>query len=87
MNFHVFVFISTIVFYIVMKMYKIALIKSQRKKKNNNSNLIYILFVPALLYLTHFIFLNPNNNINLLKSRSFSDELLTEPYPVSNNSI
>lgn len=70
-----------------MKMYKIAIIKSQRKKKKNNSNLIYILFVPALLYLTHFIFLNPNNNINLLKSRSFSDDLLTEPYPASNNSI
>lgn len=86
MNFHVFVFISTIVFYIVMKIYKASIIKSQRKKKNN-SNLIYILFVPALLYLTHFIFLNPNNNINLLKSRSFSDDLLTEPYPASNNSI
>lgn len=86
MNFHVFVFISTIVFYIVMKIYKASIIKSQRKKKNN-SNLIYILFVPALLYLTHFIFLNPNNNINLLKSRSFSDDLLTDPYPASNNSI
>jgi hypothetical protein len=86
MNFHVFVFISTIVFYILMKMYKISIIKNQKKKKNN-SNLIYILFVPALLYLTHFIFLNPNNNINLLKTRSFSDELLTEPYPASNNSI
>lgn len=86
MNFHVFVFISTIIFYIVMKIYKASIIKSQRKKKHN-SNLIYILFVPALLYLTHFIFLNPNNNINLLKSRSFSDDLLTEPYPASNNSI
>jgi hypothetical protein len=86
MNFHIFVFISTIVFYIVMKMYKISIIKNQKKKKNN-SNLIYILFVPALLYLTHFIFLNPNNNINLLKTRSISDELLTEPYPASNNSI
>lgn len=69
-----------------MKIYKASIIKSQRKKKNN-SNLIYILFVPALLYLTHFIFLNPNNNINLLKSRSFSDDLLTDPYPASNNSI
>ena len=69
-----------------MKMYKISIIKNQKKKKNN-SNLIYILFVPALLYLTHFIFLNTNNNINLLKTRSFSDELLTEPYPASNNSI
>ena len=70
-----------------MKMYKESIIKSQRKKKKNNSNLIYILFIPALLYLTNFIFLNPNNNINLLKSKSFSDDLLTEPYPVSNNSI
>lgn len=69
-----------------MKIYKASIIKSQRKKKNN-SNLIYILFVPALLYLTHFIFLNPNNNINLLKSRNYSDDLLTEPYPASNNSI
>ena len=86
MNFHVFVFISTIVFYIMMKMYKISIIKNQKKKKKN-SNLIYILFAPALLYLTHFIFLNPNNNINLLKTRSFSDDLLTEPYPASNNSI
>ncbi len=84
MNFNVFVFISTIVFYIVMKMYKTSIIKNQKKKKNN-SNLIYILFVPGLLYLTHFIFFNPNKI--LLKTRSFSDELLTEPYPASNNSI
>ena len=45
-----------------MKMYKMSIIKNQRKKKNN-SNLVYILFVPGLLYLTHFIFLNPNNTI------------------------
>ncbi len=69
-----------------MKMYKISIIKNQKKKKNN-SNLIYILFVPGLLYLTHFIFINSNNKINLLKTGSFSDELLTEPYPASNNSI
>jgi hypothetical protein len=86
MNFHVFVFISTIIFYIVMKMYKMSIIKNQRKKKNN-SNLVYILFVPGLLYLTHFIFLNLNNTNNLLKVRTYSDELLTEPYPASNNSI
>ena len=86
MNFHIFVFISTIVFYIIMKMYKISILKN-RKKTKKDSNLIYILFVPAILYLTHFIFLNGNNTINILKSKSYSDELLTEPYPASNNSI
>lgn len=69
-----------------MKIYKASIIKNQRKKKNN-SNLIYILFVPALLYLTHFIFINSNNTNNLLKVTTYSDELLTEPYPASNNSI
>lgn len=83
MNFHVFVFIATVIFYIIMKMYKKS-IEKNRKRNKNSSNLIYILFVPFLLYLTHFMFNFKNNTEQgMFRANSYSDELLTEPYPVS----
>lgn len=81
MNFHVFVFIATIVFYIIMKMYK-KTIEKQTNKTKKSSNLMYILFVPFLLYLTHFMFLTPHKD-QLYHQKNYSDDLLTEPYPVS----
>lgn len=84
MNFHIFVFVSTVIYYIVMKMYKIS-IEKQLKNRNKSSNLIFVLFVPALLYLTHFMYFTIKLNIS--KANSYSDDLLTAPYPESNNSI
>lgn len=64
MNFHLFVFIATIIFYIIFKIYKSQI---QNTKNKNKSFLIYVLFIPALLYLTDFIFniTNTKSNIQL----------------------
>lgn len=57
-NFHVFVLISTIVYYILLRFYKRSVLLQQKKNDTkDSSNLIYVLFVPVLLYLTRFIFL------------------------------
>lgn len=57
-NFHVFVLVSTLVYYILLRLYKRSvLLQLQKKDTQESSNLIYVLFVPVLLYLTRFIFL------------------------------
>lgn len=56
-NFHVFVLISTIVYYILLRFYKRSVLLQQKSNDTkDSSNLIYVLFVPVLLYLTRFIF-------------------------------
>jgi hypothetical protein len=62
MNFHLFVFIATIIFYIIFKVYKTQI---QNTKNKNKSFLIYVLFIPALLYLTDFIFNITNTKTNV----------------------
>lgn len=86
-NFHAFVFITTIVFYVVLRSYK----KSEPENKKT-SNLIYVLSVPIVLYGGHyFLYKNKNtltptqiqNNQNI--ESSLSDDLLTTPYPISSD--
>ena len=88
-NFHAFVFISTIVVYIILRSYK----KSESEDKKT-SNLIYVLIVPVILYGGHYYF-NKNTNtiptptkdsISQIKE-SIPDDLLTAPYPVSSDSL
>ena len=55
-NFHIFALVSTIIYYILLRFYKRSVISQQKNKVKDSSNLIYVLFVPALLYLTRFIF-------------------------------
>jgi hypothetical protein len=82
-NFHAFVFISTIVVYIILRSYK----KSETEDKKT-SNLIYVLLVPVILYGGHYYF-NNKNTIPIISQikESMSDELLTTPYPVSSDSL
>jgi hypothetical protein len=88
-NFHAFVFISTIVVYIILRSYKKSNVEDKKA-----SNLIYILLVPVILYSGQYYF-NKNTNItqNLNKysisqiKESLSDDLLSAPYPVSSDSL
>ena len=88
-NFHAFVFISTIVVYIILRSYK----KSEAEYKKT-SNLIYVLLVPVILYGGHYYFNKPANiiviqnkdSISQIKE-SLSDDLLSAPYPVSSDSL
>jgi hypothetical protein len=86
-NFHAFVFISTIVVYIVLRSYK----KSEPESKKT-SNLIYVLLVPIILYGGHYYYSNyytPKIQTNIETpsiKESVSEDLLTTPYPVSSSS-
>jgi|688.fasta_scaffold260193_2 hypothetical protein len=90
-NFHAFVFISTIVVYIILRSYK----KSEAEDKKT-SNLIYVLLVPVILYGGHYYYyFNKNTSISQdLNKDSISqikesplDDLLSVPYPVSSDSL
>jgi hypothetical protein len=99
MNFHLFVFMATIIFYIIFKMHKTQV---QNNKSQNKSFLIYVLFIPALLYFTQYYIFKPMNvntmNINTMNPNNMDinntngdinlenidfDSLLTSPYPES----
>jgi hypothetical protein len=87
-NFHAFVFITTIVFYVVLRSYK----KSEPETKKT-SNLIYVLSVPIILYGGHYFLYKDKNTstptqIQHLQDTepSLSGDLLTTPYPISSDS-
>jgi uncharacterized membrane protein len=82
MNFHIFVAIITFVFYIFLRIYKSSV---QNKKNKTSSNLLYVLFLPVILYLTHFLFYNKNINIEekVNVKSNISEDLLSIPYPES----
>ena len=84
MNFHIFVAIITFVFYVFLRIYKSSV---QNKKNKTSSNLLYVLFLPVILYLTHFLFYNKNINIeekvNVNVKSNISEDLLSIPYPES----
>jgi hypothetical protein len=110
MNFHIFVLISSVLFYIFLRSYKYNILtsksslkKSSNKRRRNkkNSNLIYALFLPIVLYTFYYIFIYKPNNITLSQNTMlggspgydiksvFSDNGLTQPYPItaSDNSM
>jgi multisubunit Na+/H+ antiporter MnhB subunit len=86
-NFHAFVFIATIVFYIILRSYK-----KKEPEDKKTSNLIYVLLVPIILYTGNYFY--QKNKQNTLSQEqlpsiehSISDDLLTAPYPVSSDSL
>jgi len=98
MNFHIFVAIITCVFYIFLRIYKSEIISKNTDNKNKkSSNLLYVLFLPAILYLTNFMFYKQNNLIGEIKRDidikvvegggmndiNISEDLLSIPYPES----
>lgn len=113
MNFHIFVFFTTVVFYIVLRSYKsqitntstdaFDLKKSARKQspnKQTQSNLIYVLFIPAILYVVKFLYgcstnvtltqfnaSNASNASTVSNGSVLSERLLTYPYPDSSVNV
>lgn len=93
MNFHIFVAIITCVFYIFLRMYKSNILSDENKKdknKKSKSNFLYILFIPIVLYMTHFLYYKSNENtitgiskIEKPNSLQISEDLLSMPYPES----
>jgi hypothetical protein len=83
-NFHAFVFIATIVFYIILRSYK-----KKEPEDKKHSNLIYVLLVPIILYTGNYFYQKNKQNVLSIQEQpqSISEDLLTTPYPVSSDSL
>lgn len=60
MNFNIFVLIVTLVFYIVFKIYRTQVENENNTNTKKKSFLIYVLLIPAVLYLTKYMYINEN---------------------------
>lgn len=91
MNFHWFVLISTILFYIILRLYKSEIQTQTKQKAKGKSNFIYVLFLPLTFYILNFMYkikeYTPVSKINSSNIMSVSDiseqPLLSLPYPES----
>lgn len=92
MNFHIFVLISTCVFYVILRFYKSDIQNEKRKTVGGKSNFIYVLFVPVMLYILNFMYkikeysssTSQNLSDNILMTSDMSEQpLLSIPYPES----
>lgn len=78
-NFHLFVFISTIIYYFVLKLYKNSIESSENSK---NKRLIFVLFIPIILYITFYIYYK-EQSIHIEPSISSHSKILSNTYPAS----
>lgn len=90
-NFHVFVLVSTIIYYMLLRKYK-SNITSNSTVSKTNSNFIYVLYVPVLLYTSYYFFIYQKdtsimNTMARGNSSIISDNLMSSPYPESISSI
>lgn len=83
MNIHLYVAITTILFYFVLLQFK--------KDINNgsNKNLIYVVFIPIIFYTYYFLYNTDLTEIVTLPDHKSiseqSSELLTAAYPLSSD--
>jgi multisubunit Na+/H+ antiporter MnhB subunit len=94
MKFHLFVLVSTILYFIVLRSYKKAN-KPSFRKSQKQSNFIYLLFVPVILYIAYYFFLGESGGTSTLadnyndsilldnRSSNISENLLSSPFPNS----
>lgn len=78
-NFHTFVLISTLVYYIILR-------KSQKIERFNKQYILYILYFPVVLYSCHYFFnTSPATVLTPVSTSTVipSDDLLSRPYPES----
>ena len=92
MNFHIFVLVSTIIFYVILRLYKSDIQNAKKQNKKGGSNFIYVLFVPVMLYILNYMYKikeyssgpSPNLSDNIMKTSDMSEQpLLSIPYPES----
>lgn len=71
-NFHVFVFVATLVFVWILKQFKKRAVKQSDKtnnktnsRRNSQSNLLFVAFVPIVLYSVYFYYNVNQNSTNI----------------------
>jgi len=69
-NFHLFVIITTIVYYILLRKYKRSLRNRTRGKRQ--SRLVYLIFLPIVLYITYYFFSSKNAKLEYLESQNLT---------------
>jgi hypothetical protein len=82
MNIHLYVAITTIVFYFILLQFKKDVIKG------SNKNLIYVIFIPIIFYIYYFIYNEEFTEISLPDHKSIteqSSDLLSAAYPLSSD--
>lgn len=88
-NIHIFAVLSTIIFYFLLKSFKYSNLQNQ-KNIQKQSNLIYILFAPVVIYSTYYLFIykkeNPQSQFtNLQKETIPMQNILNEKLSQSND--
>lgn len=94
MNIHAFASIATVLFYILLKHFRQSTLESKKKAKQG-SNLIYVLFVPLVIYAGSYLGIFHQHPLTLTltqaqtQAQGFvkSDSILSASYPASVSSI
>jgi hypothetical protein len=82
MNIHLYVAITTIVFYFILLQFK------KDVKKGSNKNFIYVIFIPIIFYIYYFLYNEEFTEIPLPDHKSIteqSSDLLSAAYPLSSD--
>jgi hypothetical protein len=79
LNFHLFVVLSTLAFYILLKLFKGQIAQSNKTSKRKQSNLIYLTFVPILLYITQYLYFHKDVSLQTVDTDVTTS--LPVPYP------
>lgn len=82
MNIHLYVAITTIIFYFVLLQFK------KDVKKGSKKNFIYIVFIPIIFYIYYFLYSEEFTEIILPNHNSIteqSNDLLSAAYPLSSD--
>lgn len=83
-NFHVFVGVSTIIYYIVLRSFRGSLNANKPRRKKKESKLAYVMYLPLVLYLCYYLFIN-NPPKTKIQRRTLSSSVDTSPFPASNS--
>jgi hypothetical protein len=85
-NIHIFIFISTIIFYFLLKSLKNSVIYNyENKNEKNKSNFIYVLYMPIISYILFYFYCKIDSLVESNNSESIIDKsssVLSSMYPI-----
>jgi len=98
MNFHIFVLVTSVIFYIILRMYKSRIETEVASPSKKSSNLMYILYIPVVMYLAKLMYGFTNTTTTEFPQFQFptkaktigsnvSDKILSAPYPESSINV
>lgn len=85
-NFHVFVSISTIIYYIILRSFQVTsqVNTNKPRRKKRESKLAYVMFLPLVLYVCYYFFVKrPAVETLRLQGGNLTSSIDTSPFPAS----